>query len=64
MIMWMKNVNNFQIVKVQVLLSICLIFCQFQPGVAYKSVTYKKACSSTKDTFTKVILTQTLCKQF
>ena len=25
------------------LLSICLIFCQFQPGVVYKSVTYKKS---------------------
>ena len=23
-------------------LSICLIFCQFQPGIAYKSVAYKK----------------------
>ena len=23
--------------------SICLIFCQFQLGVAYKSVAYKKA---------------------
>ena len=23
------------------LLSLCLIFCQFQPGVAYKSVAYK-----------------------
>ena len=26
-----------------VLLSICLIFCQFQPDVAYKSVAYKKS---------------------
>ena len=26
--------------------SICLIFCQFQPGVAYKSVAYKKTCIS------------------
>ena len=26
------------------LLSICLIFCQFQPGVAYKCAAYKKAC--------------------
>ena len=42
MIMCMKNVNNFQIGKV--LLSICLIFCQCQPGVAYKSVAYKNAC--------------------
>ena len=30
--------------SLRVLLSICLIFCQFQPGVAYKSVAYKKAC--------------------
>ena len=39
--------NNFQIVKVQpqVLLSICLRFCQFQSGVASKSIAYKKeAC--------------------
>ena len=28
-----------------VLLSICLNFCQFQPGVAYESVAYKKACT-------------------
>ena len=49
----MKNVNNLQIAKIQVMLSICLIFCQFQPGVAYKSVAYKKACSSTTDTLQK-----------
>ena len=44
----MKNVNNLQIVKVQpqgVAYSIYLIFCQFQPGIAYKSVTYKKSVS-------------------
>ena len=28
------------------LLSVCLIFCQFQPGVAYKSVTNKKKCAA------------------
>ena len=41
----MKNVHNLQIEKLQlrVLLSICLIFCQFQPGVAYKGVACKKA---------------------
>ena len=41
----MKNVDNFQIAKVQprMFLNICLIFCQFQPAVAYKSVTYKKS---------------------
>ena len=45
MITWIKNVYNFQVAKVhsQVVLSICLIFCQFQPGVAYKSVAYKKS---------------------
>ena len=44
MITWMKKSNNFQIVKVQPqgLLSFCLIFCKFQPGVAYKCVAYKK----------------------
>ena len=40
----MKNVNDCQITKVQSQgLSICLIFCQFQPGVAYKSVGYRKS---------------------
>ena len=43
-----KNVNNIRIAKVQprVLLSICLIFCHVQPGVACKSVAYKQACIS------------------
>ena len=27
------------------LLSICLITCQFHPGVAYKNVAYKKVCN-------------------
>ena len=34
--MWMK-------LSLNVLLSIFLIFCQFQPGVAYKSFAYKKS---------------------
>ena len=46
----MKKANNFQIAKAQpqgrVLLSISLIFCRFQPDVAYKSLAYKKACNS------------------
>ena len=44
--MWMKNVNNFQIVKVQPQdnASHLLDFCQFLPGIAYKSVAHKKAC--------------------
>ena len=39
----MKNVNNFQIAKVQpkgVLLYIASIFCQFEPGVAFKKSVY------------------------
>ena len=28
--------------SLRVLLSICLVFCRFQPGVAYESVAYKK----------------------
>ena len=30
--------------SLRVLLSFCLNFCQFQPGVTYKSVAYKKIC--------------------
>ena len=40
MITWM-NVNTFQVVKVQPQ-------CQFQPGVAYKSVAYKKSACLTE----------------
>ena len=32
-----------------VLLNICLIFSQFQRGVAYKSVAYKKACITVEE---------------
>ena len=41
----MKNVNKFQIAKIQPRVFLCIylvFFCQFQPGVAYKSVAYKK----------------------
>ena len=40
----MKKSNNFEIAKVQrqVLLNLCSFFCQFQPGVAYKSAAYTK----------------------
>ena len=34
--------NNFQKRK-SLALGCCLIFCHFQPGVAYKSVAYKKS---------------------
>ena len=43
MITWIKNVNNFQIAKVQPS-GICLAFCQFQSAVIYKSLAYKKTC--------------------
>ena len=44
MITWMKNMNNFQIANFQPqsITQLLLIFFQFQPGVAYKSVAYKK----------------------
>ena len=38
--MWI--ILKYQKFSLRMLLSICLIFCQFQPGVAYKSVAYKK----------------------
>ena len=46
MILWMKKVNNFQKANVQPrgAAEFLLNFLQFQPGVAYKSVAYKKAC--------------------
>ena len=40
----MRNVNDFQMTKfiLRVLLSICLSFCQFQTGVAYKKACFKQ----------------------
>ena len=40
----MKNVNNFQRVNVQPqsVTKHCQIFWQFQPGVGYENVAYKK----------------------
>ena len=35
----------------RVLLSFCLIFCQFQPGAAYKSVAYTKKASILVDKY-------------
>ena len=32
-------------ISLRVLLSLCLIFGQFKPGVANKSAAYKKACN-------------------
>ena len=34
--------HDYQTFKLKVLLSFCLIFCQFYPGVGYKGVAYKK----------------------
>ena len=53
----MKNVNNFQTAKIQpqVLLSIYLIFCSFQPGVVYKSVAKKKRASCSWTLTEKII---------
>ena len=47
MIVWVKNIifkqHKFSF---RVLLSICLIFCKFQPGIVYEGVAYKKrACN-------------------
>ena len=43
----MKKKTNFgqQNFSFRVLLSFCLTFCQFKPGVAYEKVPYKKACT-------------------
>ena len=45
MIKWMKNVINSKEQKFSLreLVSICLFFCQFQPGIAYKGIAYKKS---------------------
>ena len=54
MITLVKNVNNFQIAKVQphgVCLAFASSFCQFQPAIASKSVAHekmRKACSDGK----------------
>ena len=43
----MKNANNFQIAKVrpQSVAEHSLEFFQFQTGITYKSIAYKKACN-------------------
>ena len=44
-LIWMKNVNSFRMSKVRpqgVAQHLLDFFCQFQPGVAYKSAAYKK----------------------
>ena len=44
LITWLKNLNNFQMSKIQPhgVAYHLLEFCQFQPGIACKSVAYKK----------------------
>ena len=49
-----------QKVSRRVLLSFCLIFCQFQPGVAYESVAYKKKHVSSNCNWKKYTLMLTL----
>ena len=44
----MRIIFKEQKFSLRVLLSICLIFCQFQPGVSSKSVAYEKACHCVK----------------
>ena len=39
---FLQKCINFVEQRLRVLLSFCLFFCQFQPGVACKSVAYKK----------------------
>ena len=38
------------------LINFCLVFCQFQPGVAYKSVAHKKKCVSSNRDWKKCTL--------
>ena len=39
-------ISSTQQLSFTVFLSFALIFCQFEPGVAYKSAAYKKVCIS------------------
>ena len=42
---WRKQIIfKWQKFSLQVMRNICFFLCQFQSGVAYKSVTYKNAC--------------------
>ena len=41
--------------NLRVLLSFCLIFCQFHPGVSYKSVAYKEKRVSNKEEIAKIV---------
>ena len=54
MVTSMTKVNNFQIANVQPhgVASFCLFLLQFQPGVAYKRVAYKKK---------RIVLTLWIC---
>ena len=47
----MKKAKNVQIAIVQprTVLSFCLIFCQFQPGVFYEVLLLKKACDERQE---------------
>ena len=53
---------KYQKFSLTVLLSICWIFCKFQPGVAHKSVAYKKKRALMFSS--KVWFNSYLCKTF
>ena len=48
--MWIKKAKNFSL---KVLISFCLIFRQFQPGVAYKNAPYRKGKTHTVEGYVK-----------
>ena len=60
------RINNFQIEKfsLRVFLSICLIFCQFQSAVAYKSIAYKKKSMYLNQHFLKFFVLLTYLSLF
>ena len=63
MITKMKKRNNFKQQKssLKVLLSFCLSFYQFQSGVAYKNVAYKKNQAQEQDLRNKIFPKYRIC---
>ena len=64
--MWMENVKNFQIAKCSAsgcYLVFAFFFCQFQPGIAYKSVAYlkKHVAASIMAKITSFSILEVLC---
>ena len=59
----MRIIFKCQRLSLKELLSICLIFCQLQPCVAYKSVANKITCNGKIGEMKKVILLNiNICK--